>query len=415
MAQGLSAQSLSQSIQLALSADKAVASASARLHAADLRAKAAGLAYLPLLKAGGSYQYLSDPSSISLSLPSGSKSIDLSQTNAYDLTAGIQWTVFDGLAREANVHIKQEQQRSAANNLETQRRQTALQTITAYRSAQAAQLQVQILASAAQQTELLLKQTQSLFQQGMAKEVDVLSLQLSLLDDQQKSLAAQALLADAQETLQTLTQTMISVDAAPQGLVPLNLPPFDPHGLTSIRGLVIQETVLKMTQQIAASTLLPRLDTSFTLHQGLPGVNPSQNQWMTYATAGLQLTWSYDWGSAGLEAAAVSKTLDAARLDEASARDQALQRYNSAVRDWKSAQAQLAVLKTSLDLAATKLRISKTQFAQGQTTSVSLNEAVLSQSQATLNYRSQVLSLLLKASQIDALSGQNLDQWRTAE
>jgi len=81
------------------------------------------------------------------------------------------------------------------------------------------------------------------------------------------------------------------------------------------------------------------------------------------------------------------------------------------VRQWTAMQDELQVLGASLELARTRMGIVKAQYEQGMASSTDFNDANLGLTQAELQYRSQLVSLLLEATRIQAASGQPVDDW----
>jgi outer membrane protein TolC len=163
--------------------------------------------------------------------------------------------------------------------------------------------------------------------------------------------------------------------------------------------------------RLAASRLYPALTLSGAVHYGIPGVNPVENQWMLYATAGATLSWSYNWGADNLAVQAAERRLLRQAGEERSAREQLQLEYDSLVRDWEATREQLGVLAASLELARARMAIVSAQQAQGMASSTDFNDANLRLTQAELQYRSQLLSLRLKHNLLEAMSGQPVGQW----
>ena len=151
------------------------------------------------------------------------------------------------------------------------------------------------------------------------------------------------------------------------------------------------------------------------MHYGIPGVNPVENQWMLYATAGATLSWSYNWGADSLAVQAAERRLLRQAGEERSVREQLELEYDSALRDWAATREELGVLAASLELARARMAIVSSQHAQGMASSTDFNDANLRLTQAELQYRSQILSLRLKANLLDAMSGQPIEQWSISQ
>ncbi len=412
----LGAESLKTTIDLALAHDASIASAAQGAQASRLDAKSAVRDVFPSLVLGGGYQYDTTTTTISLPIGGQIESLALSQANNFDLSAGLRWLPFAGFAQEAGIQQKRLQADLADNTTSSARIEVALKAITAFREAQTARLQIETLSSASQRAQLQVDATQALEQQGMAKKVDVLSLTIARLDYDQKLIPAKAALADALERLTFLTGKEIEVPSPPEEEGPsLPPPPLDEGGLPLIKALAIQRMILDANAKIARSKLFPTVELSGALHYGLPGVNPVQDQWMAYGVMGAFITWSFDWGGDVLKADAVDHNIAKLANDEITEREQIELSYNSALRDCDAAREALHVAKASLELDRTKMGIVQTQYEQGMASTTDFNDANLELTQAELQYRSLLLSLLLKASQIDALSGEPLEQWSVTQ
>jgi len=406
-------QSLKETIRLALANDSAISAAAQGAESSQLEADAAFRGILPSLNIGSSYQYVSQTADVTLpSLPGKpAQTIALGQQNTVDLFAGVRWAPFTGFAQQATVEMKRLQALLARNNLDSTRVGVALKTVIAYRQAQAALLQIDILTSARDRAQLQIDHSAALEKEGMAQKVDVLSLTIARLGYDQKLIAARASLADALDRLKSLTDKEISVPPPPAANPEIVLPPLKEEQLDQIKALSIQRGILVQSRRLAESKLYPTLSLSAALHYGVPGVNPILNEWMLYGTAAAALSWSFNWGGDILAARAANRNLSKLGSDELSARHLIELDYASAVRDWYAMQSEAKVIEASLDLARTKMGIVKVQYEQGMASTTDFNDANLGMAQAELQYRSQLLALLFQANQIDALSGEPIDQW----
>lgn len=397
-AQAAVAESLKETLELSLAHDAHVESAAQGVRAARLGASSFARSLLPVLNAGTSYQYYSVAS-------------PLAPQDNWDMNAGIQWTVFAGFARTAQIDEKDLQVALAMNGLSAAQTGAALNVTAAYRQAQAAQLQIDILTAARDRAQLQIDQTSVLEMQGMAKKIDVLSLTIPRLDYDQKLIVAKADLSNALDMLASATGRQISVDPPPSEDLPITLAPFQEQDLDQIKAMAIQRKILLADKRLADSKAFPALSLGGAVHYGFPGMSALQNQWSLYATAGATVSWSFNWGGDFVAAQQVDASLAGLLSEELSAREKARLLYASAVRDWQAAKEALDVLAAARDLARARLAIVQTQYENGMASTTDFNDANLGLAQAELQYRSQLLSLLLKASQIDALAGIPVDKW----
>jgi outer membrane protein TolC len=327
------------------------------------------------------------------------------------MNAGIQWNLFTGFAKTAAIEEKNLQMALAENGLSSAQTEAALNVTAAYRQAQEAQLQIEILTAAGNRAQLQIDQTSVLEKQGMAKKIDVLSLTIPRLDYEQKLIVARAGLSNALDTLASATGKKISVDPSPSEELRITLAPFHEQDLDQLKALAVQRKILLADKTLAESKLFPALSLGGALHYGFPGMSALQDQWSLYATAGATISWSFNWGGDLLAARQVDSNLAGLLSDESSAREKARLLYTSAVRDWQAAKDALDVLAATRDLSRDRLTIVQTQYENGMASTTDFNDANLGLAQSELQYRSQLLSLLLKANQIDALAGNPVDQW----
>jgi outer membrane protein TolC len=402
-------QSLREIVELALVHDAAVAAAQAGLEAARLEAVSTARGQLPSFSLGAGYQYTS--ATAELDLPILPAPVSLVRQHSLDLYSGLRWPAFTGFAQKANAQLKRLGGEMARSARDSARNQAALRAVTAFRQAQAARLQIQSIESGKRRAQLQIDQTSALERQGMAQRVDLLALQLAALDFDQKLIVARAALEDALQRLQTLTGRPIEVPPAPDSTPRPEAPKLELESLEQVKALALQRSVLQAGLRLAASRHYPALTLSGAVHYGIPGVNPVENQWMLYATAGAALSWSYNWGADTLAVRAAERRLLRQAAEERSAREQLQLEYDSLVRDWEATREELGVLAASLELARARMAIVSSQQAQGMASSTDFNDANLRLTQAELQYRSQLLSLRLKANLLEAMSGQPIGQW----
>lgn len=411
----LGAESLKAAVDMALSHDATVHSAATDVQAARLDAAAAARSVLPALDLGASYRYTTASADLTLPIPGQPQTISLVRQNTIDTSVGFQWAPFTGFARQSSIELKRLTALLAENSLSSTRTRVALETVTAFRQAQSAQLQIDSISSGRERAQLQLDRTTALQKQGMAKEVDVLSLTIARLDFDQKLIAAKAALRDALEQLKSLTGAEISVPEAPTTEKTMTLPSLSIESLDQIKALSIRRTVLQTNRKREESKYYPSLALSGALHYGIPGADPVTNDWMLYGTAGISLSWSYDWGATSLAVRAATQRIAKLASDETAAREKINLQFAKAVRDWHAMKEEADVLNASLNLARTRMNIVRSQNEQGMASTTDFNDANLQLTVAELRYRSQILSLMLKANQIDALSGEPIDQWSIAQ
>ncbi len=407
----LPAQSLKEAVELALAHDPAIQSAGQAVQSAELNASSAFFATMPTLSLGASYQYTSVESEIVLPPPINQTIVTSPQTRE-DLSAGVTWPIFTGFSRKEGVRMKRLEADLSSNSLSRTRTGTALRTVTAYRQAQMAALQIDTISSGQKRVQLQLDQANIQFSQGMARRVDVLSLAISKSDYDQKLIAAKADLANALAELSMLTGREIAVAVPPETGSAPEAPPLMEEAADEIKALAIQRDMRESARAIARSKLYPAVALNASYHYGYPGLGTTGDEWAGYATLGASVSWNWNWGGDVLAAQAADADLGKTALDETAARDRIRLGYDKAVRQYRAMADQLTVMSAALEQSRAKMAIVSSQYGQGMASTADFTDANLELTQAELKYRSLLLSLLFALDQIDAARGAPLEQWR---
>ncbi len=410
----LPAQSLKEAVELALDHDPSVQSAGQAIRSAELNASSAFFATMPTLSLGASYQYATVGSELVLPYPIN-QTIVISPQTREDLSAGVTWPIFTGFAKKESVRMKRMEADLSANAFSRTRAQTALRTISAYRQAQMAALQIDTIGSGQKRVQLQLDQANIQFSQGMTRRVDVLSLSISKSDFDQKLIAARADLANAIAELTVLTGREIVVDASPETGSAPEAPPLMEEAADEIKVLAIQRGMRESARAIAQSKLYPTVLLNASYHYGYPGLGTTGDEWSGYATLGASLSWNWNWGGDILAAQAAEAELSRTGLDEAAVRDRIRLGYDKAVREYRSMADQLTVMSAALEQSRAKMAIVSSQYGQGMASTADFNDSNLELTQAELKYRSLLLALLLGLNQIDAARGAPLEQWSISQ
>ena len=314
---------------------------------------------------------------------------------------------FTGFAQEAGVELARLQALLADNGVDSAHTEVALGTITAFRQVQAAMLQIETLTSAAGRAQLQLDQTQALERQGMATKVDVLSLSIARLDYDQKLIEAKVGLADAHERLKSLTGKEIEVPAPLEEEPKVGLPPLQAEGLSQIKALAIQRDILETNRTLARSKLYPTVALTGAFHYGMPGLDQTEEQWMAYGTAGVlgdlglrlgggfparsrppSATWSGSRATRSRRGRGSSSTTTA--------------RFGTTARPERPSRCSGPPSTSRAPRWASSNRSTGRAWPRPRISTTPIS----SSTRAELDYRTQLLSMMLKASQIDALSGE---------
>jgi outer membrane protein TolC len=136
---------------------------------------------------------------------------------------------------------------------------------------------------------------------------------------------------------------------------------------------------------------------------------------MLYATAGISVSWSTDWGAAEARASAAEARKDALASSRCELTSQTSLRYQQNLREFESMILKLEILRQALALTAEKADITEQQYKQGMATVTDFTDANLALTQAELRYRTQILLILLTRNQLEATSGLLPEYWSVSQ
>lgn len=396
---------------MALDRSPKIASGQAEVAAAVYQRVAAQRDFLPELTIGSTYVYNTADSQITLPLPGDPQTIDLIQAHNIEVTGGVQWPLFTGFARQANLAAKRIGENLAQVQFTGTQTQVALQTVEAYRRVQGAKLQLESLNSGRDRLSLQLAQVKNLQDQGMASAADVISLELAALEYDQRILTAKSELKSAQDTLFQRVGMEIEVPSAIPEAVAGDLPDLRPDAVPSVQAQALRANLAQTQERLARAQSLPSLAVQSQVHYGKPGASPAQNEWMAYVTAGVSVNWSYDWGGTSAVAKSAESASQAASDTLRAAREDLDLQYRGAVDSLKAKIGELDLLDRAVSLTKEKLAIVQDQYDQGMATVTEYTEANLELTQAELRRSAQQLTIVLGLNRLEALSGIPVDEW----
>jgi outer membrane protein TolC len=398
-----------EAVDLALENSGTLASARSKINAAEYELLSTRRSYLPGAGAGSSYLYNSAESEISL--PSPSTAIRLVQPHNIDIYGSVQWVLFSGFSRTGNLHIREINVELERNSLQSAQIQTALATLVLYRQVQSARLRVETLSSGRDRISLQIDRLERLYEQGMTTVSDLLTLRLNLLDYEQNIVSAEADLDRAILGLREKTGRDIQVVDPPEQFFSGEMPALDLSTIPQLRALSLQQDLAQAQFVVERSAIYPKVTLHSQLHYGIPGANVVENDWMLYATAGIGVSWSTDWGAAEARAAAVEARKNALASSRRELTSQTSLRYRQDLRELEAMTLKLDILRQALELTAEKADITGQQYKQGMATVTDFTDANLALTQAKLRYSTQILLILLTRNQLEAASGLLPEDW----
>ncbi len=409
----LPAQTLKQTVHLALQQNKTILAQNQAARKARLEAKAAFRYTLPQLDVNASYRHVTHVPHIQFpAFLGGGSSINLGAYDSYETGLTLHYALFNGFANRNTVRLMEQRAALSEIVLQKTQKEIAIQTINAYRQVQRWLLEREVLKTGMARTDLQLARIRSLVRQGMALALDSLSLTLAKLRLQKQMIEAQNHLQTAQAQLDQLVGQKVTVQV------------FAGEEISSCteRPLFAQmETLKKIEQQrrmqqtqihLKQAAYFPRVQVFASYNYGKPGADMIRNEWMDYGVWGVNLSWNiFSWFSDRLRVQAARAELKQIQWQKQTAKEEMQTRFEAALRTWQTLFEQYKVLKMAFDVARSKMKIVEAQYRQGMATVTDFNRANLDLTEAELNVKRQLLLLALQRNQVEFLSGKPINQW----
>jgi len=411
----LYAQSLPETMALALDYNPHLAAQREAMKAAQLQEKSIVRHTLPKLELDAGYRHITERAELDFPAagPIPGRTVQLGVYDSYETGLTVNYALFTGFAQSNQRKLGRQQVQLTRQQLIRLEKQIAFQTIVAYCKVQQYDLEIAALNASRDRSQLQLKRLKTMVDQGMALALDTLTLALSRLSYDQKIIAADAQYQTARQELAHLTGRNIQVSKA--DIPPLEIDPaeLDISINDDLKMLGLQMEGLQTHKALNEATYYPRIVSYAGLKYGKPGVDFIRNEWMSYAVWGVAVNWNlFSWGGDRLKAQSQEVTVRQHQFQYQAVQDQIQTTYDHAVREYRAMVEQLMVLKQALELAQTRMHIIDTQYRKGISTATDFNSANLELSEAEINQKRQFIRMQLKLNEIDWLSGQPINSWR---
>lgn len=411
----LNAQTLSETIALALDYNPHLAAQREALKAAQLQEKSIVRQTLPKIDLDAGYRHISERAELNFPAagPIPARTVQLGVYDTYETGLSVNYPLFTGFAQSNQRKLAQQLVELSRRQLDKLEKQIAFQTIAAYRKVQQYDLEIAALHAARERSQLQLNRLKSMVDQGMALALDTLTLTLSCLSYEQKIIAVEAQYQTALQELTQLTGRRIQVHKVDIPVVEI-----EPAGLIlsnndDLKILELQMESLRMNKSISEAAYYPHVVSYAGIKYGKPGVDFIRNEWMNYAVWGMAVNWNlFSWGGDRLKAQSLEVSVRQHQFQYQALQDQIQTTYDHAIREYYAMVEQLKVLKQALKLAQTRMQIIDAQYRKGISTATDFNSANLDLSEAEINQKQQFIRMQLKLNEIDWLSGQPINSWR---
>lgn len=369
---------------------------------------------LPNLTLDSSYKYISEINKMELTLPgTGTKEIELGVHDTYDSGLTLSWLAFNGFGKESLTKIGENKLEIAELQLEKTKKEVAYKTAVCYINTKLQKIQREVILSGRQRMQLQYDKVKAWVDNGTALPLELLTISLSLAQYDQQLIASDAAIESAAEQLAILTGSKIDVPTADLAELDDQIAQLNVANNEDLKILRVQRAIVENNKTLTAAANYPVLALQASARYGKPGVDPIDNDWMNYTTAGATMQWSaWDWGGRTAEQAAQRQELLIWEAQEKQLNDQLKFNYDNALREYRSMQKQLAVLKSSVKVAQEKMQIIQDQARNGLVTATDFRDADVDLTQYQLKLTQQQLSLYLKLIELDNLSGKQIKEWR---
>ena len=411
----LNAQSLTETMALALDYNPHLAAQREAMKAAQLQEKSIVRHTLPKVELDAGYRHITERAELDFPAagPIPGRTIQLGVYDTYETGLTVNYALFTGFAQSNQRKLGRQQVQLNRQQMIRLEKQIAFQTIVSYRKVQQYDLEIAALHAARERSKLQLNRLKSIVDQGMALVLDTLTLALSCLSYDQKIIAVEAQLQTTRQELTQLTGRNIQVHKVDIPIVEIEPTELILSNNDDLKMLELQIESLRTNKSLSEATYYPRIVSYAGIKYGKPGVDFIQNDWMGYGVWGVAVNWNlFSWGGDRLKAQSQEVTVRQHQFQYQAVQDQIQTTYDHAVREYRAMVEQLKVLKQALELAKTRMHIIDTQYRKGISTATDFNSANLELSEAEINQKQQFIRMQLKSNEIDWLSGQPINNWR---
>lgn len=333
--------------------------------AAEARASSAQASRWPTLGGTAVYDYASEVTKIDIPLGPSPRTIEFGDGNTWRFALGVDVPLYTGGALGATAHAERAEAGAAALDVAADSLGVVRDTRTAFYRALAAHARADVARAAVRRLERHLDTIAKSIDIGAASEEERVQVTASLREAEQRALAAELEQVTAEMALGTAIgrpgERIVpggDLDASLVSSAALGDEPFESR--PELGALEARRRESDHRARAAFGALLPSLVASAQMNYGRPGVDPVQNDWMSWASARVSLAWTFfDRGARhqkAMAARAGARAIDATRADVhrhlEAAFDAATVRLDYARRQSVKAAERLEAERRRLDLVS---------------------------------------------------------------
>jgi len=381
----------------------------------------------PEISAGASYSVVSDVTEIQfpgqtipLPPPTGpvtipGRSVAFGDYDTADLRLALGMPLYTGGALNGNVELTDLATRIAESDYHQARQELRHRVRTLFLNLLKSRKAMEIAREEAQRNERHVDDISNRRMQGMAIDVDVLQARIALSQSQQNHLAR------SNESEQARLALLSALELPPDSPItfseqrwdnppqPEEIPAADKSldSRAEIRKINLETQAARVRKSLESSAQKPSLYFSSSVHYGRPGLDPVQNEWMPYATAGLNLDFAlFQGGAITAQVEEKQKAIDALESRNLAAERQIILERQSARLALNTAQSRWELAKEQLENARERYRVTESMWDQGMATETTYQDARQALTESELSLSAAVLDCWLALSEVIRANGE---------
>lgn len=406
-------QSVRHAVNVALEYNNQVKAAKTKTQSAEMEKMSEQRSHLPSISLKASYVHNTNVPQFSIPIPGFNQSITLNPHDIYETGIHLDYVLFSGFAQSQAEKVKAFEHNIAAVTEDQQMKDIAFNTVQAYRNGQLMKLSLDILEDTQRRNIVQMDRVKALLQNGMALQLDTLSLSLNRTMIEQQIIESHSVLENWFQILEMLTGKKVNlaetsdINDKPQ----FNAYTFEEQN--ALKNIHFKQQQMSALSSIEKAAYYPKVWLNASFNYGKPGPDIIANDWNTYGKWMIGLQWEIwnGWSTAS-SVQAKELNLQALQFSEKAMEDKLKLDYDKSVRSFTALQKQLVVAQKAVKVAREKMKIVEISTEKGQLTASDFNEANLELSQAELREKQILIQLNLQATQIDYLSGEPVNMWR---
>lgn len=258
---------------------------------------------LPAVEASATATYASELAQFEFpfTLPSGQQPrIELHLFDRKELSIGVRQPIFTGWRLSTQIALAKTAQASEQTRLALLQQQTAYRVYLLFYQAENLKKENQIQQTSLERLAVQLEQVRNLFLNAQALAYDTLQVfnQTLQIDIQMKQTQRDLRLLNLQMAqLLNLPEVRPLADLALPALPSSVLRPDSVKQIArqqrpELRGVSLAQQAAQLNRKLARGNYFPEIGAEARYYYAKPGVNPFANEWMDYATIGMNLQWN---------------------------------------------------------------------------------------------------------------------------